>query len=53
MRPTLASMADRFDTSVYQNRLARAAQLVEHAGLDAIVVSSGPDLQYLLGSRAS
>ena len=47
-------MADeRFDTSVYLSRLARAAQLVGHAGLDAIVVTPGPDLQYLIGSRAS
>ncbi|HWD61852.1 MAG TPA: Xaa-Pro peptidase family protein [Humibacter sp.] len=47
-------MADeRFDTPVYLNRLTRAAGLVELAGLDAIVVSPGPDLQYLLGSRAS
>jgi Xaa-Pro aminopeptidase len=46
-------MADaRFDTAVYTRRLARARELTAEAGFDALVVTPGPDLLYLLGSRA-
>lgn len=38
-----------FPASVYAARLSRAASLAAEAGLDAIVVGPGPDLQYLLG----
>ncbi|MFT4087437.1 MAG: Xaa-Pro peptidase family protein [Gordonia sp. (in: high G+C Gram-positive bacteria)] len=42
----------RFDSSVYGERLSRAATLTRDAGLDAIVVGTGPDLRYLVGSQA-
>ncbi|PRA81538.1 Xaa-Pro peptidase family protein [Microbacterium sp. MYb66] len=38
-----------FPASVYAARLARAAALAAEAGLDAIIVGPGPDLQYLVG----
>ncbi len=38
-----------FPASVYAARLDRAAALAAQAGLDAIVVGPGPDLQYLVG----
>lgn len=38
-----------FPASVYASRLTRAAALAADAGLDAVVVGPGPDLQYLLG----
>jgi Xaa-Pro aminopeptidase len=38
-----------FPASVYAARLTRAASLAADAGLDAIVVGPGPDLQYLVG----
>ncbi len=38
-----------FPASVYSARLSRAAALSADAGLDAIVVGPGPDLQYLVG----
>ena len=38
-----------FPASVYAARLDRAAALAADAGLDAIVVGPGPDLQYLVG----
>ncbi|MGS0562047.1 M24 family metallopeptidase [Microbacterium aurugineum] len=38
-----------FPASVYSARLSRAASLAADAGLDAIVVGPGPDLQYLVG----
>ena len=38
-----------FPASVYADRLDRAAALAADAGLDAIVVGPGPDLQYLVG----
>jgi Xaa-Pro aminopeptidase len=44
---------ERFAASVYVARLARAAELARDAGLDAVIVTPGPDLQYLTGSRAS
>lgn len=42
----------RFDSSVYRHRLARAAELTAAAGLDGLLITPGPDLRYLLGSRA-
>ncbi|MGC4932295.1 M24 family metallopeptidase [Gordonia sp. DT30] len=44
--------ASRFDSDVYRARVSRAAQLTRAAGLDALIVSPGPDLRYLVGSRA-
>lgn len=38
-----------FPASVYAARLDRAAERAAEAGLDAIVVGPGPDLQYLVG----
>ncbi|MGA0566842.1 M24 family metallopeptidase [Rathayibacter sp. KR2-224] len=43
----------RFAASVYASRLGRASALVAEAGLDAVIVTPGSDLQYLVGSRAS
>lgn len=38
-----------FPAAVYASRLARAGALAADAGLDAVVVGPGPDLQYLVG----
>jgi Xaa-Pro aminopeptidase len=38
-----------FSSSVYSARLDRASALAAEAGLDAVVVGPGPDLQYLVG----
>lgn len=38
-----------FPAAVYASRLDRAAALAADAGLDAVVVGPGPDLQYLVG----
>lgn len=38
-----------FPASVYAARLERASALAAEAGLDAIIVGPGPDLQYLVG----
>ncbi|GEE02870.1 dipeptidase [Gordonia spumicola] len=45
-------MADRFPSDVYERRLRRAAELTRDAGLDALIVGTGPDFRYLTGSRA-
>ena len=50
---TAAPDAARFDSAVYRDRLSRAAGAAAAAGLDAIVVTPGPDLRYLLGATAS
>lgn len=42
-----------FATSVYGDRLARAATLAGQRGLGALVFGTGPDLQYLIGSAVS
>ncbi|MFM9378010.1 M24 family metallopeptidase [Gordonia sp. VNK21] len=42
----------RFGADVYARRLARAAELTAGAGLDALVVGTGPDLRYLTGAVA-
>lgn len=47
-----ASGAHRFASSVYASRLARAAELAGAAGVDALIVGTGPDLEYLTGMRA-
>ncbi|MBD7957474.1 aminopeptidase P family protein [Microbacterium sp. Sa4CUA7] len=43
----------RFPSDVYADRLARAARATQAAGLDGLVITPGPDLQYLLGATAS
>ena len=43
---------ERFAASVYLHRLGRVRELAAGAGFDALVVTPGPDLQYLIGSRA-
>ncbi|MDL9935913.1 Xaa-Pro peptidase family protein [Gordonia sp. ABSL1-1] len=47
-----ATGQERFPTEVYRHRIGRAAELAGEAGLDALIVSPGPDLRYLVGSRA-
>ncbi|MCZ4079825.1 Xaa-Pro peptidase family protein [Rhodococcus sp. H36-A4] len=47
------SSPTRFATEIYASRLAHAAEYAGQAGLDALLVTPGPDLQYLVGSRAS
>lgn len=42
----------RLSADVYGARLARAAELTRTSELDALIVSPGPDLRYLIGSRA-
>ncbi|MGX1806237.1 M24 family metallopeptidase [Nocardia sp. NPDC055321] len=42
----------RFSADVYGARLERAAELTRAAHLDALLITPGPDLQYLIGSRA-
>lgn len=42
----------RFPTEVYASRLDRAGQLAKDAGVDALLITPGSDLQYLVGSRA-
>ncbi|WP_067536380.1 M24 family metallopeptidase [Nocardia crassostreae] len=42
----------RFAAEVYGARLERAAELARQAHLDALLITPGPDLVFLLGSRA-
>ncbi|MGF6888406.1 Xaa-Pro aminopeptidase [Nocardia sp. GAS34] len=42
----------RFGAEVYGKRLERAAELLRAAHLDALLITPGPDLRYLIGSRA-
>ncbi len=42
----------RFPSTVYADRLARAAAAADAAGLDGLLITPGPDLRYLIGSRA-
>ncbi|NKY88083.1 M24 family metallopeptidase [Nocardia veterana] len=42
----------RFGAEIYGKRLERAAQLTRAAHLDALLITPGPDLRYLLGSNA-
>lgn len=48
----MGTTAPRFGSEVYRTRLHRAAELTAATGLDALIVSPGPDLRYLIGSRA-
>ncbi|MGZ6833707.1 MAG: M24 family metallopeptidase [Mycobacteriaceae bacterium] len=45
-------MSSRLESSVYGSRMKRAAAAARSAGLHALLITPGPDLQYLLGSRA-
>ena len=45
--------AARFPSEIYSSRLSRAAEYAGQAGLDALLISPGPDLRYLVGSQAS
>ncbi len=47
-----AQTESRFEAEVYGSRLERAAELVRAAHLDALLITPGPDLEYLIGSRA-
>ncbi|MBO0854645.1 MAG: aminopeptidase P family protein, partial [Nocardia sp.] len=42
----------RFGAEIYGRRLERAAALARGAHLDALLITPGPDFQYLLGSTA-
>lgn len=53
MSSTSLSSDARFPSDIYSSRLARAARYAQEAGLDALLISPGPDLQYLVGSDAS
>lgn len=52
LRVSLAGVdLDRFDASVYSRRMAAVAAATADAGLDALVITPGSDLSYLLGLR--
>ncbi|MEV0335044.1 Xaa-Pro peptidase family protein [Nocardia sp. NPDC050717] len=42
----------RFSAEVYGQRLERAVELMRAAHLDALLITPGPDLRYLIGSAA-
>ncbi|MFC9895613.1 M24 family metallopeptidase [Nocardia sp. NPDC127579] len=42
----------RFAAEVYRERLERAVELMRAASLDALLITPGPDLRYLIGSDA-
>ncbi|MEV6276988.1 Xaa-Pro peptidase family protein [Nocardia sp. NPDC051832] len=42
----------RFAADVYRDRLERAVDLMRAASLDALLITPGPDLRYLIGSDA-
>ncbi|WP_068271920.1 M24 family metallopeptidase [Aldersonia kunmingensis] len=44
--------SSRFPSPVYGDRLERAAAIAGKAGLDGLLITPGPDLQYMLGTRA-
>lgn len=46
-------MPKLFDTEVYAQRLRRAAEQATRAGLDGLVIGTGPELAYLTGSWIS
>ncbi len=48
----MSTAESRFPAARYGTRLARAAELGAAAGLDALLITPGPDLRYLIGSRA-
>lgn len=43
----------RFGSDTYRRRMSRATELARDAGLDALIVTPGPDLRYLIGSTAN
>ncbi|AYJ49741.1 M24 family metallopeptidase [Rhodococcus sp. P1Y] len=45
--------AARFSSQIYASRLAKAAEYAGEAGVAALLITPGPDLQYLVGSKAS
>lgn len=47
-----AHTESRFAADIYSERLERAVQLMRNAHLDALLITPGPDLRYLVGSRA-
>ncbi len=47
-----AHSEERFTAEVYGKRLERAAELTRAAKLDALLITPGPDLRYLIGSGA-
>ncbi|OBA40617.1 dipeptidase [Nocardia sp. 852002-20019_SCH5090214] len=47
-----AHTESRFGAEIYGKRLERAAELTRAAHLDALLITPGPDLRYLLGSAA-
>ncbi len=47
-----AHSESRFAAEVYGKRLEKAAELTRAAHLDALLITPGPDLRYLIGSRA-
>ncbi|MFZ2177189.1 MAG: Xaa-Pro peptidase family protein [Rhodococcus sp. (in: high G+C Gram-positive bacteria)] len=49
---SLGASTARFPTTIYADRIARAGTLAGEAGLDGLLITPGPDLRYLLGSRA-
>ncbi|MDV7088509.1 M24 family metallopeptidase [Rhodococcus opacus] len=49
---SLGASTSRFPTTIYADRIARAGALARDAGLDGLLITPGPDLRYLLGSRA-
>jgi Xaa-Pro aminopeptidase len=49
----MSETSSRFPASVYANRLHRAAEEAAAHGLAGLLVTPGPDLQYLIGSQAS
>lgn len=46
-----SSGSSRFPSAVYGDRLERAASIAGSAGLDGLLITPGPDLQYMLGTR--
>ena len=48
----MTTAATRFPADRYAARLTRAAELGAAAGFDALLITPGPDLRYLTGSRA-
>ncbi len=45
--------APRLSANSYARRLTQAAQAASDAGVDVLLVTPGPDLEYLIGSRAA
>lgn len=46
-------MSSFFPSGIYAHRLAQANDLASRAGLDGVIVTPGPDLEYLLGLSLS